>query len=30
MKQVPTAIKKGLQQIVEVTEKLEFPWMSTS
>ncbi len=29
MKQVPTAIKKGLQQIVEATEKLDFPWMST-
>ncbi len=29
MKQAPTAIKKGLQQIVEATEKLDFPWMST-
>ena len=29
MKQNPTAIKKGLQQIVEATEKLDFPLMST-
>ena len=29
MKQDPTAMKKGLQQIVKATEKLDFPWMST-
>ena len=29
MKQDPIAIKKGLQQIVEATEKLDFPLMST-